>query len=69
MTCRPSIRRLPVSERGWMRLCITLFIAGMAVMVPFDSVITLALACLCFAGFIVAGSIALLRPSRLGDEE
>ena len=55
MTCRPSIRRLPVSERGWMRLCITLFIAGMAVMVPFDSVITLALACLCFAGFIVAG--------------
>lgn len=58
-----------MSERGWMRLCITLFIAGMAVMVPFDSVITLVLACLCFAGFIVAGSIALLRPSRLGDEE
>ena len=58
-----------MSERGWMRLCITLFIAGMAVMVPFDSVITLALACLCFAGFIVAGSIALLRPSRLGDKE
>ncbi len=58
-----------MSERGWMRLCITLFIAGMAVMVPFDSIITLALACLCFAGFIVAGSIALLRPSRLGDEE
>ena len=58
-----------MSERGWMRMCITLFIAGMAVMVPFDSVITLALACLCFAGFIVAGSIALLRPSRLGDEE
>ena len=58
-----------MSERGWMRLCITLFIAGMAVMVPFDSVITLALACLCFAGFIVAGAIALLRPSRLGDEE
>ncbi len=57
-----------MSERGWMRLCITLFIAGMAVMVPFDSVITLALGCLCFAGFIVAGSIALLRPSRLGDE-
>jgi hypothetical protein len=52
-----------------MRLCITLFIAGMAVMVPFDSVITLALGCLFFAGFIVAGSIALLRPSRLGDEE
>lgn len=58
-----------MSERGWMRLCITLFIAGMAVMVPFDSIITLALGCLCFAGFIVAGSIALLRPSRLGDKE
>ena len=58
-----------MSERGWMRMCITLFIAGMAVMVSFDSVITLALACLFFAGFIVAGSIALLRPSRLGDEE
>ena len=58
-----------MSERGWMRMCITLFIAGMAVMVPFDSVITLALACLCFAGFIVAGTIAHLRTSPLGDEE
>jgi len=57
-----------VSERGWMRLCIALFIAGMAVMVPFDSVITLTIGSLCFAGFIVAGSIALLRPSRLNDE-
>lgn len=69
MTYRPWIRRLPVSERGWMRLCIALFIAGVAVMVPFYSVITLALGCLFFAGFIVAGSIALLRPSRLGDKE
>lgn len=69
MTYRPWIRRSPVSERGWMRLCIALFIAGVAVMVPFYSVITLALGCLFFAGFIVAGSIALLRPSRLGDEE
>ena len=58
-----------MSERGWMRLCIALFIAGVAVMVPFYSVIALALGCLFFAGFIVAGSIALLRPSRLGDKE
>jgi hypothetical protein len=57
-----------VSERAWITLAFVMAAIGVPVMVIFDSPITLTVGVILMAGFIVAGSIALLRPSRLSDE-
>ena len=56
-----------MSERAWITLAFVLAAIGVPVMVIFDSPITLIVGTLMLVGFIVAGAIALLRPSRLGD--
>ena len=57
-----------MSERAWITLAFVMAAIGVPVMVIFDSPITLTVGVILMAGFIVAGSIALLRPSRLSDE-
>ena len=57
-----------MSERAWITLAFVMAAIGVPLMVIFDSPITLTVGVVLLAGFIVAGSIALLRPSRLSDE-
>lgn len=68
MGCHPPMRTSPVSERAWITLAFVLAAIGVPVMVIFDTPVTLAIGTVCLAGFIVAGAIALLRPSRLDDD-
>ncbi len=57
-----------MSERAWITLAFVLAAIGVPVMVIFDSPLTLTIGMVMLVGFIVAGSIALLRPSRLNDD-
>lgn len=57
-----------MSERAWITLAFVLAAIGVPVMVIFDTPVTLAIGVVCLGGFVVAGAIALLRPSRLDEE-
>ena len=47
-------------------ICPLLGIAGVAIMVPFDSPVTLSVGVLCLIGFVVTGLFAIASPEFLG---
>lgn len=54
-------------ERRLGRLAFAAFVAGVLLMVPFESTITRVLGLLCLFGFIVVGLFAVATPTRLGE--
>jgi hypothetical protein len=55
------------SERRLIALTVAAFVAGVALMIPFEATLTRIGGVLCLFAFIVIGVFAIATPERLGD--
>ena len=51
------------------RICPALLVLGLALMIPFEATLPLALGVACLAGFVVTGLFLVATPEFLGRDE
>ena len=56
-------------ERRLTIAAVAAFVAGVALMIPFEATITRILGVLCLFAFVVLGVFAIAQPERLAEDE